>query len=375
MYCISNEKIDFILRVICARGIERVELQQDLLDHICCIIEHNLDEDGDFESFYGLIIKKFYKTNLKEIEEETINLLIHKNYYVMKKMMLISGGISAVLLIIGLLFKFLHLPGAMLFIFVGILTLSFVFLPLSFVLNFKEKKHKKDKIIVGLGTLAAVSLSLGVLFKIMHWPFANMLCLVSLLIMLLLFLPIYYLSGIKNPDTKVNTIYSSIVIIVGAALILTLIRSPQGTRNKYVETTSAYLRSEQILANEQRIVSLQKNAVSDDFKKASDEIYNLCSELKAYLVKNETGTEKIDFDFDTKNTLISETYTGDIFSMPQAVELKQKITNYNAKITGDGQKIPVVHSILEKSNQQIGESLSNLTQIQMIVLQNQILKN
>jgi hypothetical protein len=375
MYCISNEQIDFILSDICARGIERVELQQDLLDHICCIIEHNLDEDGDFESFYGLIIKDFYKTNLKEIEEETINLLIHKNYYVMKKIMLISGGISAVLLIVGLLFKFMHLPGAMFFIFVGILTLSFVFLPLSFVLNVKEKKHKKDKVIVGLGTLAAVSLSLGVLFKIMHWPFANMLGLVSLLIMLLLFLPIYYLSGIKNPDTKVNTIYSSIVIIVGAALILTLIRSPQGTRNKYVETTSAYLRSEQILANEQRIVSLQKNAVSDDFKKASDEIYNLCGEFKAYLLKNETGTEKIDFDFDTKNTLISETYTGDIFSMPQAVELKQKITDYNAKIIGDGQKIPVVHSILEKSNQQIGESLSNLTQIQMIVLQNQILKN
>jgi hypothetical protein len=293
----------------------------------------------------------------------------------MKKIMLISGGISAVLLIVGLLFKFMHLPGAMLFIFVGILTLSLVFLPLSFVLNVKEKNHKKDKVIVALGSLAAVSLSLGVLFKIMHWPFANILCLVSLLIMLLLFLPIYYLSGIKNPDTKVNTIYSSIVIIVGAALILTLIRSPQGTRNKYVETTSAYLRSEQILANEQRIVSLQKNAVSDDFKKASDEIYNLCSELKANLIKNETGTEKIDFDFDTKNTLISETYTGDIFSMPQAVELKQKITDYNAKITGDVQKIPVVHSILEKSNQQIGESLSNLIQIQMIVLQNQILKN
>jgi hypothetical protein len=375
MYCISDEQIDFILSDICARGIERVELQQDLLDHICCIIEHNLDEDGDFESFYGLIIKDFYKTNLKEIEEETINLLIHKNYYVMKKIMLISGGISAVLLIVGLLFKFMHLPGAALFIFVGILTLSFVFLPLSFVLNVKEKKQQKDKIIIGLGTLAAVSMSLGVLFKIMQWPYANILCMVSLLIMLLFFLPIYYLSGIKNPETKVNTMYSSIVIIVGSALILTLVRSPQGSRNKYVETTSAYLRSEQILANEQQIVSLQNKALSEDFKKASDEIYNLCSELKAYLVKKETGYEKIDFDFVAKNTLISETYTGNVFAMPQAVELKQKIADYNVMITRDGQKIPVAHSVLEKNNHQIGESLSNLTQIQMIVLQNQILKN
>lgn len=374
MYCINDAQIDFILKDISARGIERVELQQDLLDHICCIIEHNLGEDGDFESFYNVIIKDFYKNSLKEIEEETINLLIHKNYYVMKKIMLISGSISAVLLVVGLLFKFMHWPGAALFIFVGILTLSFVFLPLSFVLNVKDKKQKRDKIISGLGTLAAVSLSLGVLFKIMHWPYANMLCLISLMIMLLLFLPIYYLSGVKNPETKVNTMYSSIVIIVGAALILTLVRSPQGTRKKYLETTSAYLRNEQILANEQKIVLLQRSALSEDFKQSSDEIYQLCSELKAYLLKKETGLEALGSDFDIKNTLISETFTGDLFTSPQAAELKRKIEDYNAKIAVAEQKIPIAHSVLEKSNQQIDESLSNLTQIQMMVLQNQILK-
>ena len=49
-------------------------------------------------------------------------------------------------------------------LFSGILVLSFIFLPLSFVLRAKEKKEKKDKIVIGLGVLAAISLSLGVLF-------------------------------------------------------------------------------------------------------------------------------------------------------------------------------------------------------------------
>ena len=93
MYCISDQQIDFILDDISARGVKMVSLQQDLLDHVCCIIEQNLEQDGDFESFYFSEIAKFYEKQLTEIEDETINLLIHKNYYVMKKIMLVSGSI------------------------------------------------------------------------------------------------------------------------------------------------------------------------------------------------------------------------------------------------------------------------------------------
>lgn len=370
MYCISDEQIDFILSDISARGIEMVGLQQDLVDHICCIIEHSLDDDGDFESFYNTTIKEFYRRDLKEIEEETINLLIHKNYYVMKKIMLVSGGISTALLILGILFKFMNWPGALILIFCGILVLSLIFLPLSFVLRVKEKKENKDKIVTALGALAAISLSLGVLFKVMHWPFANLLCMLSLFVMVFLFLPIYYFSGIKNPETKVNTMVSSILIIAGSALILTLVRSPHGSKKRYLEITSAYLRNEQILENEQKITALTKNSISDDFSKSSEEVYNLCGDLKAYLLKRETGLDKIGNDFEAKNTLISESYTSDLLAPHQAVELKAKIENYNSKVA-DSQKIPMSNSIFGKNNQMIEESLNNLTQIQILVLQNQ----
>lgn len=370
MYCLSDEQIDFILSDIRARGIEMVGLQQDLLDHICCVIEHNLDDDGDFESFYNTTIKEFYRRDLKEIEEETINLLIHKNYYVMKKIMLASGGISAALLTLGILFKFMYWPGALMLIFCGIFVLSFIFLPLSFVLRAKEKKENKDKIVTALGALAAISLSLGVLFKIMHWPFANLLCMISLLIMVFLFLPIYYLSGIRNPETKVNTTVSSMLIIVGAALILTLVRSPQGSKKRYLEITSAYLRNEQILENEEKITALTKNAISADFSKTSEEVYKLCGELKAYLLKKETGLDKIDTNFEEKNTLISDSYTSDLIAPHQVTKLKAKIEDYNSKVAAS-KKIPMANSIFGVNNQRIEESLNNLTQIQIIILQNQ----
>lgn len=370
MYCINEEQIDFILNDISARGIEMVGLQQDLLDHICCIIEHNLNDNGDFESFYNMAIKSFYKHDLKEIEEETINLLIHKNYYVMKKIMLASGGISAVLLSLGILFKFMYWPGAMMLIFLGIFILSLIFLPLSFVLKAKEKRESKDKIVIALATIAAVSLSLSVLFKIMHWPFANLLSLLALLIMVFLFLPIYYFSGIKNPETKVNTMVSSLLIVMGSALILALVRSPQGTQEKYVEITSMYFRNEQILKNEKKISSLNKDSVPAGLLKSGDEVYDLCNDIKSYLIKKETGLDKIDADFELKKALLSDKYTNELLSQGQANKLKAKIEEYNSKVAVP-QKIQMTDSFFTGKNQRVDESLNSLTQIQMLILQNQ----
>ena len=59
MYCITDEQIDYILNDIRRNGVETEDLQLNLLDHICCIIEQNLDEYDDFESFYQQIIKQF----------------------------------------------------------------------------------------------------------------------------------------------------------------------------------------------------------------------------------------------------------------------------------------------------------------------------
>src|SRR6478736_5542246 len=111
MYCLSEKQIDFILADIRARGVALESLQQDLLDHVCCIIEQNLEANGNFEDFYFATIQTFYKQELKEIEEETLFLLTHKNYYAMKKIMLASGAFSAIVLSFGILFKFMHWPG------------------------------------------------------------------------------------------------------------------------------------------------------------------------------------------------------------------------------------------------------------------------
>jgi hypothetical protein len=70
MYHISDQQIDYILTDIRAHGIRTESIRDNLLDHICILIEENLEEGGNFEAFYASVIPTFYRQELREIEEE-----------------------------------------------------------------------------------------------------------------------------------------------------------------------------------------------------------------------------------------------------------------------------------------------------------------
>src|SRR6218665_606583 len=130
MYCITEQQVEYILNDIRRNGIEMEDLQLNLLDHICCMAEHKLKEEDDFELFYRTAIQQFYTSELREIEEETIQLLTFKNYFMLKKIMIGSGAISVLAFLTGSFFKVMHWPGASILLVLGILLLSFAFLPL-----------------------------------------------------------------------------------------------------------------------------------------------------------------------------------------------------------------------------------------------------
>ncbi|MGZ3904588.1 MAG: GldL-related protein, partial [Bacteroidia bacterium] len=153
MYTVSEQQIEYILNDIRRNGVEMEDLQLNLLDHICCIIEQNLKDGDDFEAFYQKTIQEFYKNNLWEIEEETITLLTFKHYYTMKKTMIISGTTAVVFLLAGAIFKIMHWPGANPLLLFGLVTLSFIFLPLLFILKKRDSNNSRDKVITGLGVM------------------------------------------------------------------------------------------------------------------------------------------------------------------------------------------------------------------------------
>ncbi len=384
MYCLSDKQIDFIFNDICARGVEMESLQQNLLDHICCIIEQNLEDEKDFELFYNQTIKTFYKHELWEIEEETIQLLTFKNYYAMKKIMLVTGTLSVSFLVQGLIFKFMHWPGASMGILLGLITMSLVFLPLVFALKIKEKQQTKEKLTIAFGTLAGILITLGTLFKIMHWPYANMMITGSMCVTILLFLPMYFFSGIRNAETKVNTIVSSILIVSACGLLLVLMRTPRSSHMREKMMTESYLRSQSILQAEQ--AELVKKIKSDSLQinQIANEIVDLSEKLKVQIVETETGSKNLIDDFYKNDMVITDHVISDVFlggALDKDVEtilnLLKKYESKNVDSLKQQDRKGNLNELMffnfyrrpDMSAVTTFEVLNQLTQLQMILIQ------
>jgi hypothetical protein len=372
MYPITDQQIDFILRDLKGRGVELEDLQLNLLDHVCCIVEQELDPGGDFESFYQKVIPRFFKKELKEIEEETRYLLTFKHYYAMKKTMMISGTISISLFIIGSFFKMMHWPGANIMIVSGTAIFSFLFLPLIFLLKTRDAGPKRDKLITAIGSLVGMLLCMAVLFAVMHWPGAGngIFWLSAIAVSVFVLIPVYFFTGIRNPDTRINTIVTSIVLVGASCLLFAMVNVRPSLRLTQIKMYN-YIQSEALLDK------MQANMVTGN--KLITEMNAQCEEIKALILQSSIGERAIPPDFDKKDMLMEEGNLGaDFFDNGKGIQLLkmlkgEMISFNNLPELNAGSKVPVDHSILDIDFDLIGRYsnytvLNGINQLQMYLV-------
>ena len=78
------------------------------------------------------------------------------------------------------------------------------------------------KILDLIGLLSTAFTFLGSIFKIMHWPWATVLMLSSIVIFNFLYIPVYFLSRFKREDLKFNTVVNSVVMFSFGSILLAL---------------------------------------------------------------------------------------------------------------------------------------------------------
>lgn len=320
MYQISEQQIEYILNDIRRNGVEMEDLQLNLLDHICCIIEQNLKEGDDFEGFYRTTVKQFYKRELWEIEEETITLLTIKNYYVMKKSMIISGSLAIAAFMIGSFFKIMYWPGANVLLLLAILTLTFVFLPLLFFIKSKEASNKKDKWLIASAVLTGMLYATSSLFSVMHWPGRTPLWISTSAVSMFVLIPIYFFTGIKNELNKTNTIITTIILMgaTGILFLQTSIRPGKPVElcnfyaNQDIVSTEKFLteQNERLYKNINKDTSIHAKQLAALHQK-SDDLYNKIEKLKVDMVNAIDGREEKSIDY---ATLYSSSLTGHVRS-------------------------------------------------------------
>ncbi len=107
MGVLKQNEIEIIEKYLRDGGLSFDPLKSELLDHLICDVELQMERGADFTHAWLGVKKEIPKNHLKNIEKETME-LIHKKINISRML----AGISIGLLILASTFKLMHLPGA-----------------------------------------------------------------------------------------------------------------------------------------------------------------------------------------------------------------------------------------------------------------------
>jgi hypothetical protein len=209
---LSLQHIDQISRDISRQEITFSHLLEDLIDHVCCDVENEMQDGLDFSEAYRKVKQKMGSRRLKEIQEETLY-LVDTKYRKMKKTMKISGVAGTILFGFAAIFKIQHWPGASIMMSLGALILACAFLPSALTVLWKETHNRKRLFMFISAFLTGTCFIAGTLFKIQHWPGAGYILTLGTISGILLFIPSLLVNRMNDPENKAKRP----VYILGAA--------------------------------------------------------------------------------------------------------------------------------------------------------------
>jgi len=206
---LTEKQIDYITQVVNESTIESAEMKEDLIDHFCCAIEADMQKGASFETAYDKAYHYICPDGFDEIQRETIFLLTFKNIKKMKKLLFISGYLSAIGVATSL-FRYVHwhmvdpllIPYLGIVMFVTAVIIVFVFLPTLFMYLYKKdlaQFYGKKMMYIG-GFTGAAFLVLTALFYLMHWPLDGIFLLTALVAFNFAFFPMLFLKMYRKTN-------------------------------------------------------------------------------------------------------------------------------------------------------------------------------
>ena len=207
---LSLDQFKVVERDVQSEGITYSHLEYDLLDHVCCDIEDRMRTGFSFDDAYKAVKLDVGLQGLRRVQQETL-LLINKNYRMMKKSMKILGTVALAGISIAALAKIMHWPGASYLIILSTFIVSTVFFPTALYVWYKEVFNKKHAFIVILTFFGGFTFMYGTLFKLMHWPYGSILLAVGEILTILTII----VGGINYLFSKHSKTYPKGLLITG----------------------------------------------------------------------------------------------------------------------------------------------------------------
>lgn len=197
---LSTEQIEVIQYRIVQSGIRIKSLRDDVLDHLCCVMEAELDEGKEFKKILDNAIAELAPGGLGQLEKQTVYLLNSQKIFRMKKVIYFIGFIGAVSLAIGTIFKLMHMPGADQLSVTGYTLLLLIFVPLAAIHRFKVNLSSaiSERLRIIFGAASALTGGLAGIFKIYHLQGFDFLFMTMAILFIAGFLPLLFFTMYKK---------------------------------------------------------------------------------------------------------------------------------------------------------------------------------
>lgn len=217
---LSAEQVNSVEQAIISRGVHLIYTREELLDHLCCMVEEHM-AFLPFEKALQQSLSLFPAPEWQELEATTHHLLIQTKLKTMNKTLRVSGILSALLIFTGTLFKIMHWPGASLLLLIGMVAMAMLFLPLYFIIRHQTAGESNRNVVLSIsGALTGVCIVCGILFKFFHWPGANVLIYTGTGLLLLGYLPVYMLTVYRKSLNRVQAISTMVLIVAAGSTFL-----------------------------------------------------------------------------------------------------------------------------------------------------------
>jgi hypothetical protein len=206
----------------------------------------------------------------------------------MKKSVYIPGIASTTLMLFGCMFKIMHWPGANILLILSVFLFCFYFLPMALITNYKSQETPKHRSLHVITFIVFFICVMGVLFKVMHWPGASMFLIIGLPLPFVLFLPAYlYSTRNEKKENNINFLglMFGLTFLAVFSVLLALSISKQVLRNA---VTRVYSIEKTRSFSEAVLANTKKES---HIKQKADDLCNFIEQIKDVILGETQGYE------------------------------------------------------------------------------------
>ena len=199
---LNESQIERIADTVNKSNIASAELKEDLIDHLCCIAEDEMSKGKDFEVAYREVLQLFRPNELSEIQNGMVFLYTSRSRRRLNRALFASGLGALTGALATIVMKMLHLPFAQLVFIASVSVVLLVLVPVIFIRMFKQTPGKKRIPFFGfrrvLMHVGCIFMIVSAVFHICHWPGSIIILLLAIICGYIAVFPLFFFKIFKK---------------------------------------------------------------------------------------------------------------------------------------------------------------------------------